>query len=149
MKSWIEEESEDNLIEQFGIQPGDLFRTIENAKWLLHATSNLAKLYGNEKISTLSSELHKRVSRGIKKELLAIVQLEGVGRVRGRILFNKGYRTINDIKLAPFNDLTDLPLIGLGLARKLKEQVGSFLTKEELEKTEKGKGWKQGFLSEY
>ena len=149
LKSWIEEESEDNLIEQFGIQPGDLFRTIENAKWLLHATSNLAKLYGNEKISTLSSELHKRVSRGIKKELLAIVQLEGVGRVRGRILFNKGYRTINDIKLAPFNDLTDLPLIGLGLARKLKEQVGSFLTKEELEKTEKGKGWKQGFLSEY
>ena len=25
----------------------------------------------------------------------------------------------------------------------------SKLTKEELEKTEKGKGWKQGFLSEY
>ena len=149
LKSWIEEESEDTLIELFGIQPGDLFRTIENAKWLLHATSNLAKLYGCEKILSLSSELHARVSRGIKKELLALVKLEGVGRVRGRILFNKGYRTINDIKLAPFKDLTNLPLIGPGLARKLKEQVGAFLNKDELENIEKGKEWKQGFLSEY
>ena len=149
LKSWIEEESEDNLIEQFGIQPGDLFRTIEKAKWLLHATLNLVKLYGCEKILSLSSELHTRVSRGIKKELLDIVELEGVGRVRGRILFNKGYRTINDIKLAPFKDLTNLPLIGPGLARKLKEQVGAFLNKDELENTGKGKEWKQGFLSEY
>ncbi|HEX9261578.1 MAG TPA: DEAD/DEAH box helicase, partial [Candidatus Bathyarchaeia archaeon] len=38
LDSWIEEASEDKLIERFRVQPGDLYKIIENAKWLLHAT---------------------------------------------------------------------------------------------------------------
>ena len=149
LKNWIEEESEDTLIERFRIQPGDLYRTIENAKWLLHATSELSKLSGYKKILTMTSELNERVSKGIKTELLPLVRLEGIGRIRGRILYNKGYRTINDIELASFNDLKNLPLIGAGLAKKLKEQVGSPLTQKELETIPKSKEWKQESLSEY
>jgi helicase len=149
LKNWIEEESEDTLIERFRIQPGDLYRTIENAKWLLHATSELSKLSGYKKILTMTSELNERVSKGIKTELLPLVRLEGIGRIRGRILYNKGYRTINDIKLASFNDLKNLPLIGAGLAKKLKEQIGSPLTQKDLETIPKSKEWKQESLSEY
>ncbi len=98
MKSWIEEVSEENLIRQFNVQPGDLYRTIENAKWLLHATDELAGLFGCKEIRPLTSELVERVSKGIKKELLPLVRLEGVGRVRGRIMFNAGYQTIEDVK---------------------------------------------------
>ena len=92
MKNWIEEVSEEKLIEQFNVQPGDLYRTIENAKWLLHATDELASLFGAKEILPLTNELVERVSKGIKKELLPIVHLEGVGRVRGRIIFNAGYQ---------------------------------------------------------
>ena len=35
MKSWIEEVSEERLMQQYNVQPGDLYRTIENAKWLI------------------------------------------------------------------------------------------------------------------
>jgi helicase len=68
MKNWIEEVSEEKLIERFNVQPGDLYRTIENAKWLLHATEELARLFGEKAVLPLTSELVERVSKGIKSE---------------------------------------------------------------------------------
>jgi helicase len=149
LNNWIEEVSENTLIEKFRVQPGDLYRTIENAKWLLHATHEIARLIVNKEILPLASELIERVAKGIKKELLPIVKLEGVGRIRGRIMYNAGYRTITDIKHAPIENLTSLPLIGPRLAKKIKEQVGGFVKKETWEKLEKGEDWKQKSLAEY
>jgi helicase len=149
LKSWIEETSEDALIERFRVQPGDLYRIIENAKWLLYATHELATLLGNKEIRPLALELVERVSKGIKKELLPIVKLEGVGRVRGRIIYNAGYKTIENIKQASLDDLTNLPLIGPRLAKKIKEQVGGFVKKETWERLGKSEEWKQKALTEY
>ncbi|MDW8040688.1 MAG: DEAD/DEAH box helicase [Nitrososphaerota archaeon] len=148
LKAWIEEASEDEIIEKFRVQPGDLYRTIESARWLLYATRELAVLFGNKQIPLLASELMERVEKGVKTELLPIVRLEGVGRVRGRILYNAGYKTIEDLKHVPIEDLMSLPLIGPKLARKIKEQVGGFVKKEEWEKIEKEE-WKQKALTEY
>jgi ATP-dependent DNA helicase len=149
LKAWIEETSEDWLIERFKVQPGDLYRTLENAKWLLHATHELAQLFGNKQVIPLTLEAQQRVEKGVKKELLPLVKLEGVGRVRGRILFNSGYKTINDIKNARLEDLTGLPLVGPRLAKKIKEQVGGFVKKDVWEKLEKQDEWKQKALTEY
>ncbi|MBT0158922.1 DEAD/DEAH box helicase [Candidatus Bathyarchaeota archaeon A05DMB-2] len=147
--SWIDEVSEEKLLEQFRVQPGDLYRIIENAKWLLHATHELGALLGNREILPLAFELVERVSKGIRKELLPIVKLEGVGRVRGRIIYNAGFKTIDDIKRASIEDLTNLPLVGPRLAKKIKEQVGGFVKKETWERLEKGEEWKQKALTEY
>ncbi len=149
LKAWIEEMSEDWLIERFRVQPGDLYRTLENAKWLLHATHELAQLFGNKQVIPLTLETQQRVEKGVKKELLPLVKLEGVGRVRGRILFNSGYKTINDIKNARLEDLTGLPLVGPRLAKKIKEQVGGFVKKDTWEKLGKEDEWKQKALTEY
>ena len=149
LKKWIEEATEDKLIERFRVQPGDLYRVIENAKWLLHATHELAALLGFREILPLVNELIERVSKGIKKELLPIVKLEGIGRVRGRIIFNAGYRTIEDIKHADIEELTNLPLIGPRVAKRIKEQVGGFVKKDTWEKLEKADEWKQKALTEY
>ncbi len=149
LKSWIEEASENTLIDKFRVQPGDLYRTIENAKWLLHATREIAKLLGFKKILPLASEIIERVAKGVKTELLPIVKLEGVGRIRGRIMYNAGYQTIAEIRNAPIEDLTNLPLIGPRLAKKIKEQVGGFVKKESWEKLVKGEEWKQRSLAEY
>jgi len=149
LNSWIEETTEDKLIERFRVQPGDLFRVIENAKWLLHATHELAKLLRNKEILTLTTELIERVSKGIKKELLPIVKLEGIGRARGRIIFNAGYKTIEDIRHATLEELTNLPLFGPRVAKKIKEQVGGFVKKDEWDKLEKVREWKQKALTEF
>ncbi len=149
MKNWIEEISEEKLIEQFNVQPGDLYRTIENAKWLLHATDELAALFGAKEILPLTNELVERVSKGIKKELLPIVHLEGIGRVRGRIIFHAGYRTIEDIKHASIEELANLPTIGPRLAKKIKEQVGGFVKKDEWEKLDTEQEFKQKALGDF
>jgi helicase len=131
MENWIEETTEDQLITKYGIQPGDLYRIIENAKWLLHATHELSPLVGaNREIKLLADELEERVSKGIKRELLPIVRLDGVGRIRGRIIYNAGYKTIEDLKVASLEDLTQLHLVGPRIAKKIKEQVGGFIDKE-------------------
>jgi helicase len=131
MNNWIEELPEEKILERFSVQPGDLYRTIETAKWLLHAIDELSPVVAkNREVSALSHELVERVSKGIKKELLPIVALEGVGRVRGRIIFNAGYQTIEDLKHAQIEDLTNLPSVGPRLAKKIKEQVGGFVKKE-------------------
>ncbi|MCW4054894.1 MAG: DEAD/DEAH box helicase [Candidatus Bathyarchaeota archaeon] len=149
LKNWIEETSEEKLLERFRVQPGDLYRTIENAKWLLHATHELGRLVGNKEVLTIASEMIERVAKGIKKELVPIVKLQGIGRVRGRIMYNAGFQTIEDIKHAPLGDLTNLPLIGPRLAKKIKEQVGGFVKKETWEKLEKGDEWNQKSLADY
>jgi helicase len=149
LKAWIEEMSEDELIERFSVQPGDLYRTIENAKWLLHATHELALLFGNKQVLPVTLEVRQRVEKGVKKELLPLVKLEGVGRVRGRIIYNSGYRTIEDLKRVPVEDLTNLPLIGPRLAKKIKEQLGGFVKKDAWQRLEREDEWKQKALTEY
>ncbi|MDR2699431.1 MAG: DEAD/DEAH box helicase [Nitrososphaerota archaeon] len=138
MKSWIEETTEDQLITKFGIHPGDLYRIIENAKWLLHATHELSPLVGaNKEIKLLADELEERITKGTKRELLPIVRIEGIGRIRGRIIYNAGYKTIEDLKTASLEDLTHLHLVGPRVARKIKEQVGGFVEKDPLENWDK------------
>ena len=149
LHSWIDEMSEEKLLEQFRVQPGDLYRIIENAKWLLHAMHELGSLLGSKEILPLAFELVERVTKGIRKELLPIVRLEGVGRVRGRIIYNAGFKTVDDIKHASLEDLTSLPLVGPRLAKKIKEQVGGFVKKETWEILEKGEEWKQKALTEF
>ncbi|MCX8177902.1 MAG: DEAD/DEAH box helicase [Candidatus Bathyarchaeota archaeon] len=148
LKAWIEETSEDDIIEKFKVQPGDLYRVIESAKWLLYATHELARLFEDNEVPSMALELMERVEKGVKKELLPIVKLEGVGRVRGRILYNAGYRTTDDIKNAQVEDLAKLPSIGPKLAKKIKGQVGGFVKKETWRRLGYME-WKQKALTEF
>jgi helicase len=149
MKSWIEEVTEERLIQQFNVQPGDLYRIIENAKWLLHATDELAGLFGDKALLPLTSEIVERVTKGIKKELIPLTRLEGVGRVRGRIMFEAGFQTINDLRLTSIEQITNLPTFGPRLAKKIKEQVGGYIKKDEWEKLGTEQEFKQKALGDF
>jgi helicase len=149
MESWIEERSEDEIIERFSVQPGDLYRLIETGKWLLHASHELAVLFGKKEYLHPLNELRVRIEKGVKKELLPLVKLEGIGRVRARILYNSGYKAVEDLKHAPVENLTKLPLIGPKLARRIKEQVGGFMKTEEWKKLKEEKGAEQQPLTDY
>lgn len=149
LKAWIEELSEDQMIERFRVQPGDLYRLIETAKWLLHACRELAVLFGHKDILSHLTELVERMDKGVKKELLPLVRLEGVGRVRARVLYNAGLKSLEDLKVAPLEQLVGLPLIGSKIAKKIKEQVGGFVKAEEWKKLKETKSAEQQSLAEY
>jgi replicative superfamily II helicase len=91
----------------------------------------------------------ERVEKGVKAELLPLVRLKGIGRIRARSLHNSGLKNIEDLKKVPLEKLTSLPLIGPKLAKKIKEQIGGFVKAQEWKKLKEGKEWEQQALTEY
>jgi helicase len=127
LESWISELSEDEIIESFGTQPGDVYRLISTAKWLLYASYEIAKMLRYKDILPKISQLQKRVEKGIKFELIPLTELEGVGRVRARVMYDAGFKTIEDLYNIPLNELTRLPLIGPTVGKRIKEQVNGLI----------------------
>jgi helicase len=150
LKAWMDETSEDEMIERFKVQPGDLYRLISTAKWLIHASNELAALFKHKDLLEHLARLTVRIEKGVKPELLPLVKLEGVGRARARVLYNSGFRSIDDLKRAPLPKLTGLPLIGPRLAQKIKEQVGGYVKADEWQSLKKKKPTaQQRALTEY
>jgi helicase len=148
---WINETSEDGILEVHKVEPGDILRMVDTAKWLLHATYELAELFGHKDLLKPTYELQIRCARGVKPELVPLVELEGIGRVRGRALFNAGYADIDELKRASVTDLMNVPLIGPSLAKKIKEQVGGLIKAEEWEKlkSKTAEATEQSLLTDY
>ena len=148
---WINETTEDAILEAHRVEPGDIMRMVDTAKWLLHATYQLAELFGHKDLLRPTYELQVRCNKGVKSELIPLVELEGVGRVRARSLFNASYRSLEDLKRASVTDLMSVPLIGPSLAKKIKEQVGGLIKAEEWEalKSKSNASTEQSLLTDY
>jgi helicase len=139
LKAWMDETSEDEMIERFKVQPGDLYRLISTSKWLIHASHELASLFKHKDLLPHLARLTVRIEKGVKPELLPLAALKGIGRARARILYNSGLRSVDDLKRAPLPRLTGLPLIGPRLAQKIKEQVGGYVKEQEWQSLKKKK----------
>ncbi len=105
------------------IGPGDLHNKVEIGEWLLYSMRELSNIFNREAYPPLT-ELMTRVRYGVRRELLDLVKLRGVGRARARSLFDHGVRTLDDVRAVEFGRLARIPKIGDLLAKSLKEQVG-------------------------
>jgi helicase len=123
VNDWIEEKPEDGIIGKYNVGPGDIHNIIEMVEWLLHATREFIRMYNYEYITILNN-LITRVHYGCKKELLNLVSLKGIGRVRARSLYNENYRTINDLRRIPIERLSKIKTIGENIAKNIKMQIG-------------------------
>jgi len=125
LKAWINEETEDAIYEKWGVAPGDLAAMAETGEWLASSLSRLLPLLGaGEGDAGLLSRLAKRLRYGVKQELLPLVSLPGVGRVRARRLYEAGYKTIHDLALARPEELLRVPGIGVSTVRSILEALG-------------------------
>jgi len=149
LNDWINELSEDRLIEKYDVCPGDIYSISEKAEWLLYSAHELAKLYGmHTHLKTLLT-LRERVKYGVKEELLELTRVKGIGRVRARILYNYGFKSLKDILTAPRAKLLSLPLIGPGiLANILKDTEDIEEFEEYLDKDRRRIGTLEDFLYE-
>jgi len=128
--AWTEEEKEELICDQFGIGPGDIYRHIESTEWLLHAATVIADLFQLRPIVFAIDRLKQRVGYGIKEELLELAQLKGIGRVRARHLYQKGYKNLNDLKYVSMDELSKVPQIGKTLARDILQQLKNPIPKK-------------------
>lgn len=123
LMDWMEETHMDRIEERYQVGPGDVRTRLDNGKWLLHAFRELARGLRPEWVAPID-ELTLRLEHGVKQELLPLIRLKGVGRIRARNLHAAGFHTPADLKGAPISRLVQVPGIGEALARDLLRQVG-------------------------
>ncbi len=128
LEEWIEEKDEDYLLEKYDIRPGEIRTKLEITDWLLYAAAELARLQGNNEAMLLLAKLRARIQYGAKEELLALLRLRGIGRVRARKLYARGIKDIGDIKKTDLATLRQL--LGTALAESVKKQSGEELPEE-------------------
>ena len=121
--SWIDETTEKVLSDKMGVEPGDMHRIVEMANWLAYSLYEVAKLLRREDLMPELYDLRTRIRYGVKEELLPLVALEGIGRMKARTLYNAGFTDVPTIAKASQAKLASVPKIGPTVAEKLKHQL--------------------------
>lgn len=122
LESWVNEISEDRMLTYYRVAPGDLRTKLKNADWILYATNELAILLGLKEILLDLRKLRVRMKYGVKEQLIPLVRLKQIGRVRARKLYKNNLRTIKDLRDAPTRKLG--AILGDKIALSLKKQLG-------------------------
>jgi len=123
LEAWISEAPEAEIYERFGVQPGDLMALREAAGWIAYAASQIAKIAGYRELVKPYGVLSERIRYGVREELLPLVRIRGVGRVRARALYQAGYTSIEKLREASAEELTRIPGIGAAVAKQIKDQL--------------------------
>ena len=123
LHEWITESSELNLSEKLGIESGDMHRMAETANWLLYCLREISKHVERADLLEELDDLRQRIVYGIKDELLDLVRVKGIGRVRARILYKHKIKNLNDLAKIPVNKLAETDKIGSTLADKIKSEL--------------------------
>ncbi len=124
---WADEVPEDALMQRYDLAPGDLKMYSDLFDWLGRAAARLADYLGLEQHALGFETARLRIMYGVREELVELVQLPGVGRVRARSLYNAGFRTLDDVASASVRDLAAVRGIGDSLARSIIEEARRLL----------------------
>lgn len=121
LERWIAEEPIVEITQRFGIGAGDLRTKVEDAEWLLYGASRLCLAF-QRRLGRPIDDLSLRVRYGVKEELLDLVRLRGIGRVRARLLYRAGYPDRESLRQAPLDRIEQALR-----SRRLAEMVASQL----------------------
>lgn len=120
LTEWISESKEDDITSRFNVGPGDIRAQADNVQWLMYSASRILD-YLDSDYTDFTRELTQRISYGVIKELLPIIGIKGIGRVRARKLYNAGYRDLEAIRKAGPKALTGI--IGPKVAANTLEYI--------------------------
>ena len=120
LADWTDELSDAKISERYNVGPGDIYGMVESVNWLLHATGELSRMFAPA-FHTRIHEFEICMKNGIRRELLPLVKLKGIGRVRARRLFNNGIKTPAEVLEAGVGEVTRI--IGRGIAEQIFSQL--------------------------
>lgn len=122
LEAWIDEWTDDKILEEYRVAPGEMRNRLDTADWLIYSMQELGLLSGHKDILGEVRKLRVRMKYGIKEELLPLVRLDQVGRARARRLFKSNLKTLEDLRRVPMESLSKL--VGAKVAASIKRQVG-------------------------
>jgi helicase len=121
LSDWADELSDAKICERYSVGTGDIFGMVESVNWLLHACGELARMF-MPPFHRSVREFETCMKYGIRRDLLPLVQLRGIGRVRARRLFNHGITTPGGIVAAGQEEITRI--LGRGITDQIFSQLG-------------------------
>jgi helicase len=122
---WINEKPEQEIVEKYDLGPGDIRSLAETAEWIAHGLKKVSLMlegidsYVAQKLETIEI----RLRYGVKEDIIELLAIPGVGRVRARRLYLAGFRTIEDIAKATPSQLKKIEGIGDALSVRLIEEA--------------------------
>ena len=120
---WLNEASEVEIAKKMGVTSGDLQSLLGSTNWLIHSAIQISKLFEwTNHIHALETIL-KRLTYGISLELLPLVDISGIGRVRARALFDAGYKSMESILHEDVQVLAKVQGFGPKLAQNLQDAI--------------------------
>lgn len=126
LEEWISEKDEDYLLEKYDIRPGEIYMKLETADWLIYSSTELALIKHYNQAAKELAKLRIRVEYGAKEELLTLIKLRGIGRIRARKLYSHGMKNIADLHAAATPQLIEI--VGQKIAIDIKNQIGQSST---------------------
>jgi len=123
LQFWITESSELALSDNLGIESGDIHRMVETADWLSYCLREISKHVERVDLLDELENLRRRINYGIRKELLDLVKVKGIGRIRARVLFKHGIKTLDDLAKIPVIKLAEIDKIGSVIADNIKSEL--------------------------
>ncbi len=144
LEDWINEVAMDEIESKYNVGPGDVSSIVETSVWLVYSVSRISKLFPEtQELSSYTRTLEERLKYGVKEEVLELTRIKGVGRVRARLLYQHGYKSVAELRKASIEDLVRIPTIGYIVAREILGQLGVNLEGM----SEKEKKEREGILS--
>ncbi len=104
---WISESSMERIEEKYNIGPGDVQAKVSSAQWISYSLARLASLYLPEKRRYFEI-LNVRITEGIREEIWEIISIPNIGRVRGRRLYNAGFKSLEQVAGASVESLSKI-----------------------------------------
>jgi helicase len=118
---WVHEKPENEICLKFGIGEGDIHATADIAEWIMHVTAQLAGLL-DLRGAKEAAELEKRIRYGAAPELMDLLDIRSVGRVRARKLYEAGFKSTADLAGASPEKVA--ALVGPKIAERIFKQIG-------------------------
>ncbi len=120
LTDWSDELPDARICERYTVGPGDVYGMVESVNWLLHATTELSRMFAPAFHGQIQ-EYEICMKNGIRRELLPLVKLRGIGRVRARRLFNNNITSPDAVLTAGLEPVTRI--IGRGIAEQIFAQL--------------------------
>ena len=120
---WMSEEPARRIAEDLKAELGDMRRIAESAERLLYCTAQLARGFERSDLYGELEQLRARAAYGVRAELCELVRLRGVGRVRGRAMYRRGLKTLEDVRRADEAKLARIEGMGPATARNIKAHL--------------------------
>jgi len=120
LSDWTDELSDTKICERYSVGPGDIYGMVESVTWLLHASTELARMFATV-FHAKVREYEICMKNGSRRELLPLIRLRGIGRVRARRLFNSRMTTPEEILAHGIEEVTKI--LGRSVAEQIFDQI--------------------------